>query len=191
MSPGGSGEPRTDRDAKAITEWRFVEMLKRLVKREDLGALAALRRGLGRAPGAASEMYPYVVPYLPDNERDEDAFFLVAALFAWHRDDWQSTNSAADTNFGASYRRLWDETESGSVEQRFVALLNARSEDLPEHLRHAVGQLKSKEIPINWLQLLRDVMRWDSETRVVQRAWSRAFWRAQTTTTAASTEDAE
>lgn len=177
MSPGGISEVRTER---AQHEWKFVEMLKRLEKREDLGALAALRRGLGRAPGAASEMYPYVVPYLPEDRHDEDAYFLIAALFTWHRADWQPAEEHADTSFGASYRKLWDETDSGSVERRFVALLNARRDDLPEHLRHAVGLLKSKEIRVNWLRLLRDVTRWDDERRTVQRAWARAFWRGQT-----------
>lgn len=176
MSPGGTSDAQSERAKK---QWEFVEMLKRLETREDLGALAALRRGLGRAPGEASEMYPYVVPYLPPAKHDEDAYFLIAALFAWHRRDWQTSDNETDRCFGASYRKLWDETESDSTERRFVALLNARSEDLPEHLRHAVGLLKSKEIAINWLELLRDVLRWDSESRIVQRKWARAFWRGQ------------
>ena len=188
MSPGDTSEPRAER---AQQEWRFIEMLKGLERREDLGALAALRRGLGRAPGTASQMYPYVVPYLPDDKRDEDTYYLIAALFAWHRRDWQAADSNTDTGFGASYRRLWDDTKSESTERRFVALLNARREDLPEHLRHAVGLLKSKEIPINWLALLRDVTRWDDERRSVQRRWSRAFWRGQPVAAAAASASSE
>lgn len=62
------------------------------------------------------------------------------------------------------------------VERRFVALLNCHRDDLPAHLRHAVGLLKSKEIPVDWAELLHDILRWDSESRSVQRAWARAFW---------------
>jgi CRISPR system Cascade subunit CasB len=182
---------RTATRTSGNEERRFVNMLKRLAGykvgaagqeeqgEKNLGALAALRRGLGRAPGTAGEMYPYVTPYLPANARrsEEDAYFLIAALFAWHQVDWPSGEEPPDTSFGASYRRLADVTGSESIERRFVALLNAHPDDLPEHLRHAVGLLKSKGIPIDWTRLLRDVMRWNHPDRYVQRTWSRSYWR--------------
>ena len=43
----------------------FITYLEELRDREDRGALAALRRGLGQPPGSAVEMYRYVVPWLP------------------------------------------------------------------------------------------------------------------------------
>ncbi len=150
---------------------------------KNLGALAALRRGLGRPAGAAAEMYPYVVPHLPDGatRAEEHAYFLIAALFAWHQVDWTlgEGQKRRDINFGASYRRLFDETTSESIEHRFVALLNAHREDLPEHLRHAVGLLRSKEIPVDWAQLLGDVAAWDDPRRSTQLAWARSYWRAE------------
>lgn len=164
-------------------EERFVGMLKQLVAREDLGALAALRRGLGHAPGDVPQMYPFVMPFLPEgmHPRDEDTYFLVAALFAWHQLDWAHDSTpngdAGETNFGASFRLLTQVTDSGSIEKRFVALLNAHRDDLPEHLRHAVGLLKSKNVPVNWVRLLRDLRAWDHPARYVQRAWARSFWR--------------
>jgi CRISPR type I-E-associated protein CasB/Cse2 len=62
----------------------FITYLESL--REDRGALAALRRGLGQPPGTAREMYPYVVRWLPAeaSAQREAAYFLVAALFAYH-----------------------------------------------------------------------------------------------------------
>lgn len=157
----------------------FVRALDRLVTSENLGALAALRRGLGRGPGQAPEMYPYVMPYLPDGTTpmEEEAYFLVAALFAWHQRDWTPADAGRDTSFGASFRQLREATKSDSTEQRFVALLNAHRDDLPEHLRHAIGQLKSKEIPVNWTALLRDILHWEDDNRSVQRKWARSFWR--------------
>ena len=161
-------------------EKRFAEHLAKLVKDQNLGALAALRRGLGKRPGEAAEAHRYVVPWLPAGARlwQEDAYYLVAALFAWHRGSWPEGDGADRrvTNLGASFARLRDQTESDSTEKRFAALLNCHRDDLPHHLRQAVGLLRSKDVPIDWAQLLRDVIDWDRESRSVQRAWARAFW---------------
>jgi CRISPR system Cascade subunit CasB len=64
------------------------------------------------------------------------------------------------------------------VERRFVALLNASPHDLAEHLRHAIALLRSKKIPVDWAQLLRDVQDWNWPNHPVQRNWARAFWAA-------------
>jgi CRISPR type I-E-associated protein CasB/Cse2 len=57
-----------------------------------------------------------------------------------------------------------------------VALLNARQEDVPAHLRHIVSLLASREVPIDWACLLCHLKAWNREDRDVQRAWSRSFW---------------
>ncbi len=168
-------------------EQAFIGFLEGLVEREDLGALAALRRGLGRRPGEVPEMYPYVVPFLPDEEWRQDAYFLIASLFALHQGSWRADGSERDaTNLGASFARLSAMRESSSIERRFVALLSCDWEDLPEHLRSAVSLLKSEEVPIDWLRLLRDMQRWDRDERPVQRAWARAYWGDRASELAAS-----
>jgi CRISPR system Cascade subunit CasB len=55
-------------------------------------------------------------------------------------------------------------------------LLNSHVDELSRHLRHAVGLLKSREVPVDWVQLLHDIPRWDYPSRRVQRDWARAFW---------------
>lgn len=87
---------------------RFVEYLQQLAATEDRAALAILRRGLGRAPGEVAEAYRYVVPWLPEAPRrgEEEAYFLVAALFAWHPQRWPAETAAGSTNLGASLRWL-------------------------------------------------------------------------------------
>jgi CRISPR system Cascade subunit CasB len=154
----------------------FIESLERLYVNEERGALAALRRGLGRAPGTAMEMHPYVVPFTRDlNRRQEDALYVVAALFGLYpRESWRRGIGEKFSNLGASLKLLKREKDSGGVERRFVALLNCRAEDLPNHLRQFVGLLKTNDIPIDWPQLLRDVIRWDDDENV-QRNWARAF----------------
>ena len=71
-----------------------------------------------------------------------------------HQSTWPATPATwQQTNLGASFARLAQATESESIEKRFVALLNCRRDDLHAHLRHAVGLLKSKDIPVDWAQL--------------------------------------
>jgi CRISPR type I-E-associated protein CasB/Cse2 len=82
---------------------------------------------------------------------------------------------AADTS-NRKPEDKWKDAER-RTEKRLVTLLNCHQDDLPDHLRHTIGLLKSKEIPINWLQLLNDVQNWQRESRDVQRRWARQFWR--------------
>lgn len=157
----------------------FIAHLEKLLAREDRAALAALRRGLGRPPGEAMEMHPIVAPLTGRLSRaQEDAYYIVAALFGLYpKESWRGEKG--QNNLGASLR--WLARESGndeSVERRFVALLNAHEDEVHEHLRQIVSLLKSKEVPINWAQLLRDVTNWSHEQRFVQRSWSKAFWGA-------------
>ena len=155
---------------------RFIGHLEDLAHRQDRGALAALRRGLSASPGYAPESYAHVIPWLPDKRSPvmEAAFFLVAALFALHPESRNPTDERR-ANFGESFAAL--RQKSGSMEKRFVALLASPWEDLPEHLRHAVALLKAESVSVDYAQLLEDLIRWNAESRFVQRAWARAFWR--------------
>jgi CRISPR system Cascade subunit CasB len=160
-------------------EERFVAYLKKLVDDEERAALAALRRSLGKQVAEAAEAHRYILPRVPKNanEWDEDAYYLVGGLFALHQISWQSNaNRPQTTNLGASFAWLNRELESDNIEKRFVALLNSHEDDLPTHLRHAVSLLKSKEIPVDWSRLLRDLRGWNREDRRIQRNWARAFW---------------
>jgi len=149
----------------------FVTHLESM--REDRGALAALRRGLGQAPGAVAGMYPHVVPWLPANtsRRQEDAYYLVASLYALH------PAPGGTGNVGDHFARARDpQGDSTALERRFVALLASHPDDLGTGLRQAVSFLRSKEIPIAWHALMSDVLAWDHPERYVQRNWARSFW---------------
>jgi CRISPR system Cascade subunit CasB len=170
-------------------EERFVEYLEELEGNDDRAALAALRRSLGKSPGEATEAHRYVLPFNPAT-REESAYYLVGGLFALHPQSWHRDEGDRNlTNLGASFARLGSEVESKSIEKRFVALLNCHADDLAERLRHAIGLLGSKKIPVDWAQLLKDLRNWNHPDRFVQLSWARAFWvRAdeQTYTNAAS-----
>lgn len=161
----------------------------------DRAALAALRRGLGKEPGGASEMFPHIVPLLPPDLApwDEAPYYLVASLFALYPTPWLGEKGQS---LGAAMRFMAldragergggepvDEKGGGgapldrAVERRFVALLNADAEggSFYTHLRHAVTLLKSRDRHIDWATLLFDLGIWGASTQVRQR-WARDFW---------------
>ncbi len=137
--------------------------------------------------------YPYVIPYAPHEFYRQDVYFLVAGLFALYAD---STAEGEGFNLGTSWERLNQNSESASIEQRFIALLSSSREMLPDHLRHAVTLLKAKKIAIDWLQLLIDLRFWDAGEHRVQREWAQSYWRRgaeatdEVTLTADSTDEA-
>jgi len=153
----------------------FIQHLYSLAQREDRQALAHLRRGLGKKPGAAPEMFPYIVPWLPNNvhPQEEIAYYTIASLFAVHP---AVTNSG---NMGDHMTATAEKGREEAVERRFVALLAAHPDDLPDFLRQAISYLASKEVPVNWNRLFHDMRYWshsDYGDRI-RKQWATAFWR--------------
>lgn len=160
-------------------EHPFVTYLETLA--EDRAALAALRRGLGQPPGTVPDMFPYVVRRLPNTvypgSWEESAYYLIAALFALH------PAKSNGLNLGAHFAQTLDPNpdHNAAVERRFTALLTAHPDDLPFYLRQAISFLKSKEVGVNWHQLMWDVRDWGQPERQsrVQKRWATQFWRVQ------------
>lgn len=160
----------------------FVAYLQQFNKRDTRAALAALRRGLGRMPGEAPEMFPYLAKWVPESASrptwTEQVYYLVASLFAFHPVALGHIASKPQVrNLGASLFRLNAERGGRGVERRFIALLNSHRDDVASHLRQIIALLRSgNEIGVDWEQLLRDLIDWDHPTRRVQRAWASTFW---------------
>jgi CRISPR system Cascade subunit CasB len=183
-----STEPQIRPTSASLNGHHLVEHLNSLVTNRDVGALALLRRGLGREPGEVPAMYSHVLPYLAlsdsisgsQRQREEDAALLVASLFAlWHQGKG-ITNPAERISLGAAFRRLINQSDSFSLERRFVALLKASRDRLPNHLRHAISLLKAKDIPLDWALLFSDLSQWDQTDQrarhPIRRRWARDFW---------------
>ncbi len=155
----------------------FIDYLRGLQAREDRGALAALRRGLGEPPGSVAEMHPHVARFFKrDDPRwtwHRQCLYIVAALFGRH------PAPGGRGNLGDTFRAMADQ-EPGetppSLELRLIALLKCRREDLFDHLRQAIGLAASRDVAVDYRQLRRDIERWESEDRWVQRNWARSFW---------------
>lgn len=160
--------------------------------RHDRGALAHLRRSLGFAPGAYPRAYPAVERFVgPDrhaNDHWRKALYLTAGLFALHPEH------RPDDTLAAALGHLARARDSASIEQRFVALLGAGHEGMPNLLRQAVSLLAADGRPCDYARLLDDLGVWlrpfdsDGRDRVCQR-WARDFYRAYDNADGPTTSD--
>jgi CRISPR system Cascade subunit CasB len=156
--------------------------------------LAALRRGAGKELGAAPEMFPYLVPWTAElDQRTQEAYYLVASLFALHPATWPAPEGEQyrdvwRRNFGASMRRVaLDDTQDvqgTSTERRVVTLLASDWDSLPTRLRHAVSLCAARDVPVAWDTLLPELLHWDHTRRRTQLDWARAFWYVSPATSA-------
>lgn len=165
---------------------RFIQYLEE--HRDDRAMLAALRRGVSQPPGAIPEVSKYVQSWLWYTAPAylEEAYYLIAPLFALH------PMKGGEGNMGNHFADLCEPGKEPppSVERRFMLLLSAHPDDLADYLRQAIGLLKSKDVPVNWQRLLKDVLAWkrrDERPRLkVQKEWARKFWRSRDKTSSAT-----
>lgn len=160
----------------------------------DRAKLASLRRGLGKPGGWDSQLANVVNPRINDVRDDQATIcYQVAALFGLHPVGWPRAAGDAtaerypNRTFGRSlHLYALDKAKSGGtlddikqpLDRRMMALLDANSDEVYDHLRYAVSLLRGTEIPVDWGKLMVDLDRWDDPARPVQRAWSRAWWPA-------------
>lgn len=179
---------------------KFVQGRLRPLLGRDHGAasLAKLRRCAGKHPTIALEQVGGLFDVVPDEVRYSaclrstlDCAAIVAVLFAsWHQGNLEYIANAP-RSFGASFKAMadYERRRSGlspsdpvpNVDRRFAVLLDSHPDDIPKRLRQAVsllasGHRRSKDIAIDWVQLLDDLLYWSAENRDVQRRWARDFW---------------
>ena len=165
----------TKKDKDSV-ELHFVNYLQSLS--ENRGAIAALRRGLGKTPGTVPAMYPYVVAWA-ERENSYERFYLTASLFAAgpeHEGNGQS--------LGAPLRSLvnhGEKIEGSGTEKRFLALLNTAREELYQPLSRLIVLLKSRGVYLDYVALMKDLRWWDVPSqrgnKSVQLRWAEDFWR--------------
>ncbi|MDX9864895.1 MAG: type I-E CRISPR-associated protein Cse2/CasB [Anaerolineaceae bacterium] len=151
----------------------FIAYLINKAKKDDRKMLASLRRGLGLPPGTSLEMHTYIAPWLSDFVSDDrgKSYYLVASLFAYHPEN------AVTGNMGGHMALAFPtDDDKKSVNLRFNQLLAAHPDDLYKQLRYIISFLKTKKIPVNWDQLLKDITNWGHPDQFVQRYWANAFW---------------
>lgn len=162
----------------------FIGYLLNLAKKgkDDRGALADLRSGLGKEPGEMGRVHKHVAPYLPEKNYNDRWYYLTATLFGafpQHR---------RGRSLGAAFRPL--KQKSDSMEALFVALLNAHPDDLDDHLRHIVRLLESAKPPqpLDWFRLFEHLLQWDDPDGHVQLQWARDFYERNAGGTGSATD---
>jgi CRISPR system Cascade subunit CasB len=190
-------------------EQAFMQYLRR---RSEPADLAQMRRAIAD-PGI--EVVPVVEGFLGriQDEREDRweriCYYLVAGLWATtvssseleqfrkNPGEEPEVSQSEESEASKGYRRTLghaiaqlylERDQAKSIEQRFIALLDADEEQLPYRIRQMVQLLKAEEgIRIYWSELLRDLLAWKREHRPVQRKWARAFYR----TVAKETQEGE
>lgn len=162
-----------DNETKKCIE--FIAKMEALVRNRNLGELSKLRRLLGR------ERCNKYTSDLTGNVFE--AAIIVSPLFAfWYQGKEGIVSFKGNIgNSLALFAR--EQSEPGKIEEtkeriekRFNVLLESHREDLSINLRRIVSILKSKDIAINWLWLLWDIVKWDDDDQSVQRIWAKSFW---------------
>ena len=182
-------------EARTRPEARFVEALGDL----ERGPLAELRRSLSYRSGQSFFLERLIYEHLPEWYRggwNNRAAYLVAGLYALverpHSNPQpdapeaehgsEAPASKVPRNLGYALGRLYRaQEERPSTEKRFLALLDADEEQLPDHLRYAVTLLNAGDLRPDWAQLLTDVVSWSSPERRdrTRERWAQAFYRPE------------
>lgn len=156
---------------------RFIDHLSTLRER-DAGAMATLRHSLTFEPGTYPRAFPYVERFVAADRSANDvwrlALYAVAGLFARHS---EQQNRSFATAFGELLRKR----ESQSIEQRFIALLEADADNILDYLRQAISLLAAEDIGLDYVGLLDDLAVWmnpNADRDRLRQRWAREFYRA-------------
>lgn len=145
----------------------FLERLEAL----DAGDQARLKRNAGNrlaeARGALGTFYNLLPPGVPTYH--EEIYFLVATLYPW-------AEGGGEGNIGASLRRARNKDNAKGLDRRVEILLDADEAQLAFRLRQTVRFLQSNRIAIDWRQLLKDLLSWNTSQRFVQQRWARSYF---------------
>lgn len=148
----------------------FIERLESLSS-NDTRVRAVLRRSLAFEPGTFVQAFPYVEPFVKeDDSKRREVHYLVAGLWASH---WREGRGGKALRLGEACASH----PSTSIERRFIALLNADFQQLPHHLRQMISLLK--EQTIDFQDLLNGLIYWDHDLKRTQNAWARDFYRTR------------
>lgn len=151
----------------------FIKWLEEL-NVKDTKVKATLRRSLAFAPGTFPKAYPYVEPFVKDarSEWYREIHYIVAALWALHWREGRGTDVMRISKACAAY---FDLSESKSIEQRFILLLDADMDQLPYRLRQLVALLKDYSIDLD--DILEGLKYWNDEKKITQNRWAHDFYR--------------
>lgn len=148
----------------------FVAALERL----DAAGRARLKRNAGRTLAEARDIHRVffqALPYeLAGRSQDEETYFLVATLFP------MADSRSGGVSLGSTLRRVRQNRESASIDRRFQSLIDSDREQLPFRLRQAVRLAAASDQPVDWSQLLADLLAWEHPEHYIQLNWARDYF---------------
>jgi len=154
----------------------FIQYLQSM--EADRGKLATLRKGL--IDTQSQFAWPLLSRFINfDKPYRMKVLQTVAGLYAHHP---QNTSSG---NLGSTCFKLLDEDEkqkiakgeSGPISRNFQYVLAANGEELFPRVRRLVFRAKGDEVPINYVQLTKDLLDWQYKKDRIKPAWGKEFWK--------------
>jgi len=151
----------------------FIKWLEGL-NEKNTRVRAVLRRSLAFDPGTYVPAYPYVEPFVKDDDNSwrREVHYLVAGLWAAH---WREGRSGEPMSLGNAAAAHQAESNSLSTERRFITLLDSDPDQLPHRLRQMIALLKEQSIDFD--ALLKGLLYWSDDRKRTQNAWARDFYR--------------
>ena len=157
----------------------FIEWLEDLNKK-DTKVRAVLRRSLAFDPGTFVQAFPYVEPFVKneDNSWHREMLYLVAGLWAAY---WREGRAGASMPLGKACAAYQAVSKSTSTERRFISLLDADSDQLQHRIRQMMALLK--DFNLDFASLLWDtktktgLLNWKDPQKRTQNAWARDFYK--------------
>jgi CRISPR system Cascade subunit CasB len=154
----------------------------------SVAALARLRRGIGKPPGALTDILGYTLDDELAGSGDdptpgETAAHISITLYALHQQSQGARMHCRGYGLGRSVRLLHPHTgepkDGDPVLRRFNALGTSDGlEELTHHLRGMVQLLRGKRIPLDYGLLADQLTHWPRYPDRIRLRWGREFYRA-------------
>lgn len=159
----------------------FIQYLQNVV--EDRGKMATLRKGLIESQRHLT--WPLLFRFIDfDRPYHIRALQTIAGIFAHH------PKNSDQGNFGTMCHKMLDaeemekiaKGETGPISRHFQYALAANGEEIFPRVRRMVMHAKQDEISINYVQLTKDLLGWNSSFQKdkIKLRWGKAFWKADT-----------
>jgi CRISPR system Cascade subunit CasB len=186
----------------------FVKELQ-ILRETDRGRMAELRRNAGETLPGRSTSWFYRYLYPAQRQRNAEIYFLVATLFDLNRKHAVPGDLGKALQVLAQKMRPSDKPEEARKRfRRFHVLLDSEfdtsydplNEKMPWQegggevafrLRQMVKLLASKEVGVDWAELLVDLCEWSQPNKRVQKKWARSFFGGTFSPTTETPADAE
>ena len=146
---------------------RQLSRLSSLPENSRKAMLANLRRGVGRIPGDAPELWGIFLQDMPLELQSKNgtptagewAVYLALTLYALHQQSQHTDMNMPDISLGSAVRRLADGEPEGSPSfRRFQKLLTASSiQEIAHYLRGMIQLLRDKAIPLDYSRLAKEL----------------------------------